>query len=352
MAGNVKNTEKSAFLYLLLGLLALGCYVLYPFLTVLVMSVILVVMLYPLHKKFLKWTKGREQISAFLSVLASMVLIIFPVLALVGLVTTQIATVVGNLSMNVSKPQLTDFLTQWQEKISFYLAKFEYQLDIKMDLVPVFQKFLGQFAGLIARYSPQVLAETANLFLNFFILIIVMFFLFRDGEAFFKALIRISPVKDQYELRLAKEIKDTVYGVFYGSFLTGIVQAILAGIGFYFAGVEGALVWATITFFVSFIPIIGTAGVIVPLVLALMLTGRFGHGLFLAIYGAVVIGLADNILKPVLIRSNMHQLVLFLSIFGGIAVFGAAGLLIGPIVMALLTATIKIYEKDFTNHAG
>jgi predicted PurR-regulated permease PerM len=332
--------------------MALGFYVLFPFLKILVITVILVIMFYPIHQRFLKWTRQRKGLSAFLSVASVTILIILPLAIIITLVTAQVASVVNNLTINISKPHLTDLMTYGQEKISFFLAKWEYEFNLNLEIVPVIQRALSHIASFIATYSPQLVAGTANLLFSFFIMLIAMFFLFRDGDNFFLALMRISPVKDQYERRLAAEIRHTIYGVFYGSFLTGLVQATLATIGFYIAGVEGPIVWGVITFFVSFIPIIGTAGVIVPLVLILLLTGNVWQGVFLAVYGAIVIGLADNLLKPILIHSNMHPLVLFLSIFGGMAVFGPSGLLIGPIIMALLTATLSIYEKDFANHAS
>lgn len=348
---NGKILEKRSFLLLLALLLALGLYVLWPFLHTLILSVILVVMFYPLHQWIVRKLPKWQGIAASLSVFAVILFIIIPVALIVTLVTTQIFSVVSNLSQNISKPQIADLISHYQDQIAFVIAKVEYHLGVDINLVPTIERGLNGLARMVATYSPAVLAETANIFLHLFIMIIVMFYLFRDGDKFYQAMIRISPVKDQYEHKLAREFKETIYGVFYGSFLTGIIQAILATVGYYLAGVEGPIVWGTITFFVSFIPIIGTAGVIIPLAIVLILQGHWKQAVFLGVYGAAVIGMADNLLRPLLTRSNMHQLVLFLSIFGGLAVFGAIGLLLGPIIMAMLTAVLNIYQRDFSSNS-
>lgn len=339
--------ERRAFLFLLAILIAGGVYVLFPFLKTILLSIVLAIVFYPLHEKFLKWTGKRSNLAAFFSILAVLLFLIFPIAALLTLVTSQIAGLLEHIPQTMGQGGLKTVLSNGYAYMQPGVAKLEHVLGVKFDVLPLLLKGVQNFAQILAGYSPAVVSGTASFFLHFFIMLMVLFYLFRDGKVFFQTLMILSPVKDQYEMKLASEIKVTIDGIFYGSFLTGLVQAVLSGLGFYFAGVEGSLVWGTITFFVSFIPVIGTATVFIPLIIMLLVQGHLWHALFLGIYGAVVTGSADNILKPVLIKSNMHPLVLFLGLFGGMAVFGAMGLLLGPILMAMLTATVRIYSKDF-----
>lgn len=346
MASNTK-TEQRAFIILLVIMLVAGVYLLWPFVQTLLMSGILVVLFYPLHMKIVRGTKGRENLASVLSVVAVVLFIFVPIAILLMLVTTQLASLVASSNIEISQSTFAGILTGLQQKAAFYTAKFEYTSGLNFDLVPWIQRGVTRIAQVLAQYSPAVLAGTANAFMHFFILVIVMYYFFRDGDAFFNLLIKLSPVKDQYERRLAKEIRDTINGVFYGNFMTGLVQAVLATIGYFFAGVPAYLVWGVITFFMSFLPMIGTGIVIIPLTIVLLVQGHVTAGLFLAGCG-LVIGGADNLLRPMLTRSNMHPLILFLSFFGGLAVFGAIGILVGPMLMAMLTATVRIYAKDFT----
>lgn len=345
---NTAKTEQRAFIILLLAMLVAGLYLLWPFVQTLLMSGVLVVLFYPLHMKILRWVKGRVNLAAVLSVFGVILFIFVPIAILLTLVTTQLTSLVALGHIEISQTTFSGFLDTLQQKASFWVAKFEYLSGLDFDLVPWIQRGVSQIAQTLAKYSPAVLAGTANIFLHFFIMIIVMYYFFRDGSAFFDLLIKISPVKDQYERRLAKEIRDTINGVFYGNFMTGLVQAILATIGYYFAGVPAFFVWGVITFFMSFLPMVGTGIVIVPLMVGLIIQGNVKAGIFLGIYGLVVIGSSDNLLRPMLTRSNMHPLILFLSFFGGLSVFGPIGILVGPMVMAMLTATVRIYSKDFT----
>ncbi|MDL1873307.1 AI-2E family transporter [Deltaproteobacteria bacterium PRO3] len=348
MANSVK-TEQRAFILLLLVLIAVGVYLIHPFLQTLILSGVFTVLFYPIHQKFLNWTKQRANVAATLSVTTVILFIFLPIAILLTLVTTQLASLVTASNFSITQSSVAGLLTAIQQKITFFAAKFEYLSGFNFDLVPLIQQAMSRLAQILAKYSPSVLAGTANFILHFFIMIIVLFYLFRDGREFLGTLIRLSPVKDQYEQRLAGEIRDTIYGVFYGNFLTGLAQAALATAGYYLAGIEAYLVWGAVTFFMSFLPMLGTGAVIAPLVLVLFIQGHSKQAVFLAVYGAVVISSVDNLLRPVLIRSNMHQLVLFLSIFGGLAVFGPIGILLGPMLLAMLTATIRIYAKDFAS---
>ena len=345
---NSEKTEKRSFLLLLLVLLFAGGVIFYPFIKVLILALVFAVLFYPLHEKFLKWT-NRPNLSAFFSVLSVVLLLLIPTAVILTLVTQQLAAVVSPEAFQASQTTLSGILNELQQRVTHWAVKFESLAGFHFDLVPWVQKGMTKVAQILAKYSPTVLSETANFFLHSFVMIIALFYLFRDGRFILNAAIRISPVKDQYERRLTREIKLTINGVFYGSFLSGLAQAALATVGFYFVDIPGYYVWGILTFFMSFIPMVGTGAVIFPLVLILFIQGRVGAAIFLAVYGAIAIGSVDNLLRPVLIRSNMHPLVLFLSVFGGLVVFGAIGILVGPMLLAMLTATVRIYAKDFAH---
>jgi predicted PurR-regulated permease PerM len=340
-------TEKRAFIWLFVVLLIAGLYVIHNFLNVVLISIVIAIVFYPFHQKYLKWTRQRPSLSAFLSVLSVVILLMIPSSVLLTIMTAQLAGVIHNIPQGTSGGGVSGWLAHWQGYFQILLDKIEVFFGIKLDLGALFWEAFQKIGTYFAQYSPAVLAKAGSVFLDSFIMLILLFYLFRDGALLFQKLLRISPIKDQHEISLAREIKSTIYGVFYGSFLTGLIQAILATVGFYIAGIPAPLLWGATTFFVSFIPLIGTAGVIIPLVIYLLLQGSYGYATFLAIYGAVIIGSSDNVLKPMLIRSNIHQALLFLSLFGGFAVFGPLGLLLGPIVMAMLTATMRIYEGEY-----
>lgn len=349
------SIERRSFTWLLLGLMALALYLLHPFFYTLLMAGILAIVFYPLHLKILKLTKQRENIAAFASVLSVIVLLIIPIAILLVLLTTQLAGLLQvlpqgspeQLSAELGSNQGSVWWHYWQRFGEPLIHKIEAWTGTKIDVVALFWQGLQRAAKWLAQYSPAVIAKTANFFFELFFMLLVLFYLFRDGQILMDKIVKISPIEDRYERSLADGIQETLYGIFYGSFLTGAIQAVLATIAFWIARVPGALVWGVITFFASFVPIVGTAAVLLPVVCYLLIIGEWGYAVFVAIYGVVVIGSADNFLRPMLVRSSTHTALIFLGLFGGMAVFGAIGILMGPMIMGLLTGTLRIYEENY-----
>jgi predicted PurR-regulated permease PerM len=140
-----------------------------------------------------------------------------------------------------------------------------------------------------------------------------------------------------------------VIAVIMSTVITAAVQAVVALIGYLIARVPNALFFAGITFFVAFIPAVGAAVVCLAAALLLFVTGHAYMALFLALWGLLVVGLVDNLVKPLLIKAGMEMrgAVVFFALVGGIGTFGAVGLLIGPLVVALFLALLRMYKRDF-----
>jgi len=340
-----RNTQKKSFVVLLLAMLAAGCVLLYPFLPPLLLGTSLTVIFYPVHAKLLKWTKGRKGLSAFSSILLVLLFFIVPISLIALLVVNQLTDLVRETLAD--RTALVSTLEILHQKLEVVLTRIESFTGTPIDLTALMKSKLEQISAIAAKYSAPLVSQSLNLGLGLIILLMTSFYLFRDGEEILEKLVRISPIKDRYEHDLIQEVKKTIQGVFYGSFLTSLVQAALATIGYLIVGLDGFLVWGLLTFLMSFVPMVGIGLVMVPVVGYLFLSGQTGLGIFLLIYGVVAVGSADNLIRPLLIQSRVHPLLLFLSVLSGMAVFGGIGLLLGPIVMAVLTATLHIYEKDF-----
>lgn len=342
-----RKVERRAFVILLVVLIIASVVVIYPFLNTVLIAGVLAMLFFPLHRKYLKWVKQRKNIAAGLSVLSVIILFLIPVGILVALLTAQLATLVQKLPQDMGTNNVSGLLTHWEGYVTPWIAKIETMFGVEINLIEMVSRGIRWLGQAIAQYSPSVVAETAGVIINLIVMLIILFYLFRDGPRLIEKIIVLSPIKDRFERELAGEIENTVYGIFYGSFLTGAIQGALATIAYYIVKVPGALVWGVLTFFFSFIPIVGTGAVIIPIIIYLIIQGEYGYAAFLAIYGGVVIGSSDNFLRPMLIRTHVHQALIFLSLFGGLAVFGPMGILIGPVVMALLTGTVKIYEDNY-----
>ena len=179
-------------------------------------------------------------------------------------------------------------------------------------------------------------------------MLFVLFFLLRDHAKIVDTLHWVLPLSRSQEEALLTEAKMVARSAVLGSVLTAIAQGIAGGIAMAIVGFPG-LFWGTMMAFASFIPAVGTALIWLPASLYLILTGDWGWGLFLAGWGVVVVGSIDNVLRPILMQgsSNMSTLLIFLSLIGGIQLFGLIGVIYGPIIFALTLVLLRIYTIEF-----
>lgn len=342
--------EKKALILFLAALLIGFIYIMKPFLMPMILSAIIAVLFFPLYKVICNKTKNRCKISAFLTTLLVFFIIILPTAWVVAILINQIYNYIGTLDL---KQTFSNFFSTeyYVAYIDPWIKEVETRLNTKINLLGVATDFGKELAKYIYSYSPSVLLGTANFVMNFFIMIVGLYFLLIEGPGLVKIFYDISPLRENHELRLSKRIKDTIDASVYGYLVTGLIQGVIAGIIFAFVGLDSFVILGTLTFFMSMVPIIGAAGVWVPACVWLFLAGQTWQGAVVLGSGALIISTIDNFIKPIVIkgRAKIHPLLIFFSLFGGIKLFGPLGILFGPVITALLIATIKIFQEEFSN---
>jgi predicted PurR-regulated permease PerM len=194
------------------------------------------------------------------------------------------------------------------------------------------------------------IAQNVLLFtVNVIITLITLFFLLRDGKEFFTKLQRLVPMDREHQQRLFKNIVDAVLAVVHGSLVVGMVQGLLAGFAYYFLGVPFAVLWGVVTAFVALLPVGGSTLVSIPATIYLFLQGETLKAIVLLVWSLGIVGTVDNVLKPLIIgnRLGLPVLFLFFGILGGLALFGAVGIVLGPVIFALLRALLDLYSEEY-----
>jgi predicted PurR-regulated permease PerM len=176
--------------------------------------------------------------------------------------------------------------------------------------------------------------------------ILTMFYLFRDGQRIKTILFESLPLERAQTQRIFDRTREVIGASVYGLLVIASIQAVLGEIGFIVVGLPSPLLWGVVMFFLSMIPI-GSFLVWVPACLFLVLTGHWVWAIVLAAWCAGVVGMVDNVLRPRLVgkRTRLHELLVFFSVIGGLQVFGALGLVVGPVVVAITLALIDIFRK-------
>jgi predicted PurR-regulated permease PerM len=309
----------------------LALIVLWPFLNFIVLAGILTYALFPIYN-FLHARLGRPSVAAALAVIVTLLLMVLPTVFLIGKLVQQVSGAYTSLRMqNVER--ITDYL----DKISG--QRFQPMLDSVLERLR---------SGVLA-VAPNVLGSIGESLVGLFVMFFVMYYGFREGRTFVQRIRQLLPLEPSLKESLFYEIRTISQAVLYGQVMTALVQGAIGAIGLLIFGVPNWLFWGAIMVLTSFIPMIGTPVVWVPAALSLILGGSTARGVGLLIFGAVLVMNIDNFLRPRLMsgRTQIHPVLILIGVMGGLKVFGFVGLLVGPLILALLVAFIKFYEHAY-----
>jgi len=244
----------------------------------------------------------------------------------------------------LAKPWVQQLLSWWN-MVSFRLMDFK--INWKEMLVQGAQSSSTFLVTQVKGIAQNVLSFT----INFIIALFTLFFVLRDGAEFLSRVQRLLPMDREHQERLLRNIVDAVTAVVHGSLVVAMVQGLLAGLAYWVLGVPFAVLWGVITAFAALLPFGGTTLVTIPASLYLFLQGNNVKGIIMLIWCLGVVVMIDNVLKPLFIgsRIKLPMLFLFFGILGGLAVFGALGLILGPVLFALLAVLLDLYSEEYSS---
>lgn len=338
---------QKGFLLLLLIAISVAFYVMISgFVVSLLLAAIFSGVVYPLFKRLQKIFKGRAALASVTTLLLVIVVVLVPLAILGSVVATEALEV-----SEVVRPWVEQRLEQrteidtWLEQLPFFDQIQPYQDQIMVKL--------GEFAGNIGNFLFNGLAAatsgTASFFFQFFIMLYAMFFFLLNGRETLSKIMYFMPLSSEDEGLMLERFVSVTRATVKGTLVIGAIQGGLAGLGFAVAGIPSATFWGTIMAVLSIVPALGTAIVWIPGVIFLFATGSTAAGIGLAIWCIIVVGSADNFLRPWLVGKDtkMSDLMVLLGTLGGIVLFGIVGVIIGPIIAALFVTVWDIYGVTF-----
>ena len=307
-----------------------------PFLPALVWALALAVLFTPFHR-WLESRLKRPSLAAAVSVL------------LVGLIVAVPVTFVGQRLVMESAKGAEIVKTrvesgEWRRAIEAQprLAPLADWIERKVDLPGILKTlttWLTTTAGSIVKGS---MVQVVGFCLTFYLL----FFFLRDRRAALDSLRSLSPLSEAEMDRLFVRVADTIYATVYGTLAVAGAQGLLGGLMFWWLGLPAPLFWGVVMALLAVVPVLGAFLVWIPAVLFLALEGHWGKALILTAWGGVVVGTIDNLLRPVLVgnRLKLHTVLAFISVVGGLIVFGPAGLILGPVALTITGVLLEIWR--------
>ena len=295
------------------------------------------VTLYVLNRKFYFWLVFEKKWPRFLTTV--LVLVINAILLLIpfGILITALAPKINDLFSNTGEFYLgiREIIKEISTRTSIDLSSNEY---------------LQNIPGLISKSLPQVIGTASSLVINSLIVFFLLFFMLYNAEKMEKTLVGYIPLHKENVHRITAETKSIVTSYAVGIPVLAISQGIAAYIGYSIFGIHDKLLWAFATCVCSIIPFVGSAIIIIPLVVYLFASHQTGDAIGLTFYSAIVVMNIDNVLRLFLLKifADIHPLITLIGVITGLKLFGFIGLIFGPLLVSYFLLLIKIYSAEFT----
>ncbi|MDQ8032270.1 MAG: AI-2E family transporter, partial [Bordetella sp.] len=328
------------FLALLIAVTAAFAWILWPFYGAVFWGTILAIIFAPVHRRLLARMPTRRNLAAFLTLLMVLLLVIIPLIAITGSLVQEGANLYqrmksGSLNFGTYFQQAMDAMPA---SVHDMLARFDLA-----DLGSIQEKLSAgamQASQFVAQQLVNIGQDTFQFLIGFGVMLYLLFFLLRDGAHLSRRLRSAVPLETHQKQHLFRKFTTVIRATVKGNIAVAAVQGALGGVIFWVLGIQGALLWAVIMAFLSLLPAVGAGLIWAPVAIYFLLTGAVWQGVVLIAFGVLVIGMVDNVLRPILVGKDtqMPDYVVLISTLGGMALFGLNGFVIGPLIAALFIA--------------
>lgn len=342
---NTADLHRKIFLALLLGVSLAFLAILWPFYGAVFWGAILALLFMPLHRRLLRRMPERPNLAALATLAVCLLIVILPVALITASLVREAAALVarlrsGELDFGRYLQQVLDVIPPWLE---------DWLDRLGLGDVAAVQDRLASAAAQISQFvATQALAigqNTVHFVVSLGIMLYLLFFLLRDGQALSVRIRQALPLDEAHKRDLLAKFATVIRATVKGNVVVAVTQGALGGLIFWILGIQGAVLWATLMAFLSLLPAVGASLIWGPVAIYFLATGAFTQGIVLVAYGVFVIGLVDNLLRPILVGKDtkLPDYLVLVSTLGGMSIFGINGFVIGPLVAALFVAAWDLF---------
>ncbi len=343
--------DRKVFISLLLALAVVGLVwltfaIFHPFLLAMLWAAAIASVSYAPYLRLKAWMGGRRNLSATVMSIVVLVVIVGPFGTMAVALFEDATGLVANLHPENLEARLKNVIShRWVEStLDWVYGTAGPEFERRDALAAVAKKVSGP----IARWTADALTFLLSLLVGLGTVMVSIFFFFRDGPDLVQVVRELIPLREADREAVIGDIHGATVAAIRGGFLTALAQGALGFIILFILNVDNALLWTAAMALASLIPLVGTALIWLPIALVMVADGQVGRAVALVGYGVLVIGMADNFLRPMLVGQHMeaHPLLLFFGTMGGIMMFGFGGIILGPVAVALLGVTTRIFRRE------
>jgi len=340
------SLERVSFLVALVAVSLVFLWLVSGFMMPVFWAAILAIVFHPVQSFMCERLGERRSLASALTLIIILVTVIVPSMILVSAVANEAANLYAQIESGEIDPnKFLDWAQGMMPQGIEMLDKVGIDIDQIRQKISVIAISGSQFVGGLAIKVGQ---NAVHFAVMFFMMLYLLFFLLRDGHQLLEMLIKALPLGDERERALFAKFAEVSRATVKGTMLIGAIQGFLGGLMFTLVGIEAAVFWGVIMMVLSLLPVVGASLVWGPAAIYMFITGETLSGLFLLGFGAVVVGLIDNLLRPLLVGrdTQMPDYLVLLSTLGGITFFGVSGFVIGPVIAALFLAMWVMFAED------
>lgn len=329
------NEQRSFLVLFIVAIGALAALMLKPFLPYVMGAAILGFILRPLHQRI------RPYIGDVASAASLVFLTLFLAIMPMFLGATVVLDDAQDLSSRVGELETID-LSQIDQRLKDITGE---EFNIEENVRNAIRGFASVTFGNLSQFFNLVLNLTIGLSLMLFLL----YYVIKDGKHFMEWMKDIVPLPEEIQDNLIRRTNVTTWAVVKGHVLVALAQGLVAGIGLYIAGVPNPYFWTFVMTILAFLPIVGSFIIWGPAGAYLIAVDHITAGIFLLVYGAIVVGLTDNFLRPLVVdkSAEIHPAVIIIGVLGGVYLFGAPGLFIGPIIFGVFRSALVVFKNNY-----
>lgn len=347
--GMIKDFSRIQFYYffgLLIIVTLLFLWMISPLFDAIIWAGVLAWFFYPLFTFIKKHFVPNKHLASVCTIFLIILIVLIPLAGISTVITHQTITLYHSTEKEVGR--IIDQIHKTLENYSNYSIVKLFD-DLGIDIRSQVTKSLQLISQFITQQIGNFTKGTIRVFLMFLIAIYTLYYFFQDGEKILKLFLRISPLNNKSDELIYKKLTSTLRATFKGSILVSLIQGVIAGIIFWIAGVSAPLFWALIMVVLAILPAVGPGLLSLPAGIILLFMGNIWQGIFMLVFGVGFVSIIDNILRPYFVGrdTQIHPLLIFFSIIGGLLIFGATGFIIGPVVISILIALWSMYENQY-----
>jgi predicted PurR-regulated permease PerM len=344
----LSNFENRAFLTIVILTTIAFVWMVRGFLMPVFWAAVLAILFRPAFLRWKKIVRGYDAVAAALTLVTVIIVVLIPTGLLVGALAQQAVQVYQRIArgdIDIEAP------IQWARDqlpaLTGFLEQYGFQVDRTRESIEGAVVVVSQWVASQALTAGQ---NTLLFALYFGVMLYFLFFFVKDGARIVERIIHVLPLGDERERRLFVKFAQAARATVKGTLVVSAVQGGLGGIMFYIVGIEAAIFWAVIMGILSLLPAVGASLVWIPAATFFFATGTVWKGVFLVFFGAIVVGLVDNVLRPILVgrETKMPDYMVLLATLGGLGIFGISGFVIGPIIAALFLVVWEIFAEEYS----